>query len=449
MNLFLVNKKKITHVVLTLFLVLIFKAVLDLSCLFLVNDLFAVDFSFVLLPKRMGEAYAVLFFSTLLLANVFYDVYRPSRIVFFIYFVFLILPLLSIYGLRLDLASRNFVYMVLLGFFIAVFVSQFKYRIHVPVLSTQFVWLGLFLSVVMTLYVYACLIHGGALSRINFNMYNVYEVRSQANYGAYPFMSYLLSWQAYVINMIFLVVGLLKRSSLMVLIALLAQVVLFGMTNFKSFLFAPLLVTFLFFFSNRPLLLGWLLIGSLCTVGCSWMFYSVFGEVMMPSIFIRRLFLVPADIHFWYYDFFSQSQNPFVFLSNSFLAPFFSFPYDASVTSVISWEYLGREGGPNVGYLGDAYAHFGLWGMVVFSCILGMFLYVLDSVTASLPPAVAIAIISIPSMALVNSALFTTFLTHGFVMAFVSLWVLSGWLQKENSPCRGFRHGQVVTGGRG
>ena len=94
------------------------------------------------------------------------------------------------------------------------------------------------------------------------------------------------------------------------------------------------------------------------------------------------------------------------------------------VTRVISWAYWGRDFSPNVGYLGDAYAHFGGLGMILFSAVLAFVLRVVDSLRSADAQWLVAAMIAVPGMALVNSALLTALLTHGFLPAMLIIWLL-------------------------
>ena len=75
--------------------------------------------------------------------------------------------------------------------------------------------------------------------------------------------------------------------------------------------------------------------------------------------------------------------------------------------------------------MGDAYMQFGFAGMAVFAVILALILKVIDGVAARIPFTLACGVIAVPAMSLVNSALFTVLLTHGFIAAGVALWAIS------------------------
>src|SRR5699024_8716627 len=130
---------------------------------------------------------------------------------------------------------------------------------------------------------------------------------------------------------------------------------------------------------------------------------------------------------------FSKDWNPFMYLSTSILEPIIDNPYNLSITRIISWEYWNKDFGPNTGYLADAFANFGYFGMFLFSIMLSMLLKVLDSISVNLPTNFAPTLIIMPAIALTNSALFTTLLTHGFLVVLFALWVLYGLLERKNN----------------
>lgn len=431
---FKVSKSRLLNSFVVVLLAVAFKLSLDFASFHIINGAFGstlvFDFEFI----RFLESYLLLVFSSFFIAYIYFDSQNPSGIVYFSYYLFLIVPLLVIYGLRDGITSRPFSYMIIFSFFISIVVSQYLPRVKLPRAGSGVRQGSIFLFVVLSVYVYASLIVTGGLSRFNLDLYKVYEVRNKLDFSVLLFGGYLIPWQAHVINMFLLVLGLIKRSKIIVSCIFISQIILFGMTNFKSFLLAPFFVILIYFFSRRKNFFALMLLGATVTILVSVIIFLSTGEIMMPSIMIRRLYLVPADIHFWYYDFFSKLENPHIFLSNSILSPFFCYQYDVPITRVISWEYLNRDGGPNVGYLADAYAHFGFGGMIFFSFILGIFLNILDSVVRDSPTNASAAIIAVPAMALVNSGLFTTFLTHGLLLGFFFVWLSVGI--SRGSPLR-------------
>src|SRR5699024_8108593 len=105
--------------------------------------------------------------------------------------------------------------------------------------------------------------------------------------------------------------------------------------------------------------------------------------------------------------------------SHSFLSSIFDNPYNIVPIELVSTNYFGKDFNPNVGIWGDAYLNFGFLGVFLFSLILGIVLILFDSISDKSITLLSMSIIVIPSMSLVNSALFTSLLTHGILFAIV------------------------------
>ena len=426
------KKSHINSILLAVILAFALKASLDYTYLVVISKFFAntgfiISFSL----SKFIESYMLLGISTMILFLFFFKNKNPSRLVVLIHFTFVIIPILSLSGINASVLIPSFVYLTIFSFLVLILVTNNFPKIKLPKPSVKLLYILLAITAIITVYVYGYLIISGGLERLNFNFYKVYEVRQQLNLSRIPLMGYFLPWQGYIINMAVLIYALHKRYYFVVFLVIAAQILLFGMTNFKAFLLAPILVAGLAILPKKSNLLIYFTMAAFGVVFIAYLLFLMTEEIMIPSVFIRRLFFEPARIHFWYYDFFSK--NPHIWLSNSIFSFIFEYPYDRPVTRVVSWAYMGRDAGANVGYLGDAYANFGLAGMVAFSAILGAFLRILDGVASALPPNFATALIAIPAMSLVNSALFTTMLTHGFILAILCLWLLSGQMTKEQN----------------
>jgi hypothetical protein len=360
-----VKKRSVVGIVLTLSFALVYKALLDyVYTLYIVasfpDELFAFDVS----TGKVVQSFFLTAILAIAITLLYSDFSAPSRIVIFIYFTLVIVPLLSLYGLQN--APSSFIYIAVASFVVLMGVTRWFPRIRLPRLGIESLFIALMVVIAVTLYVYGQLISTGGLGRLSFNLDDVYTVRSQ--YGSEvraPLMGYLVPWQGYVLNVALFVYALYKRSYGLMFLSLGAQFLLFGMTNFKAFLFAPVLVLGFLMFSNRTRLFVLFLAGISFVVSMTYLLFLVTGEHMPPSLFIRRLLFVPANNHLLYYGFFSQSQNPHVLLSNSMLSSFVENPYRMSAVKVIAHAYWGRDFSPNVGYLGDAYAQFGFVGMMV------------------------------------------------------------------------------------
>jgi len=433
------TRVKSREVILAIVAVLLLRAILDFAYVHYIDPFFAKSlsvgvFSFSEINTiRLVESYVIVLLLGTWLAAFFYRQRRPSWIAPLLYFAFVILPLSSLYGLT-D-ASATFFYAATGSFAILIVVTELLPKVKIPRPGCDFVYLGLAAVFGMSVYVYGWLMLTGGLGRFSIDLLSVYEVRSEYVQTLGPFLGYFVPWQANVINLLLLLYAVHRRRYGLAGLALVAQLILFGMTGHKSFLLAPILSGGVYFLWDRKHVLCWMLGGAALFILGSYIVFLVTGNHLAPSLLIRRLFFVPAANHLIYFDYFSQPDHPFVMLSNSILAPFISYPYEMPVTRVISWAYWGRNFGPNVGYLGDAYAHFGFMGMFLFSMILGLFLRVVDSVGSRLPSNLVAAVIATPAWALTNSALFTSLFTHGLILAAILLWLLRA-LEERRSRAR-------------
>lgn len=379
---------------------------------------------------RLLESYVIVLILSIWLAASLYRRPRPSGIALVMYFVVVTVPLLSLYGLA-D-ASASFVYAAAGSFAVLIAVTGVLPRVKVPRPSHGLVYLVMITVAGICAYVYGWLVLTGGLGRLSFDLLSVYQVRAEAVQRFGPLMGYFVPWQAYVLNMVLFCWALARKKWWLVAAAVAVQLLLFGMVGVKAYLLAPVLASGIYLLWSRRNMLFYIFGAAFTLVLASYILFLVTGNHLAPSLFIRRLFFVPAANHLIYFDFFSQPEHPFVMLSNSILAPFIRYPYDMPMVRVIAWAYWGRDFSPNVGYLGDAFAHFGFMGMFLFSIILGLFLRVVDSVGSRLPTNLVAAVIATPAMALTNSALFTSLLTHGLIPAVVLLWLLRAI--KERKP---------------
>ncbi len=423
-------------VILTIIVILFLRIVLDFVYVNYVHEYFEYSypagfFSFAGIDSiRLLESYLVTLVLGVLLSVSMYRRWRPSGIALVLYFVVVMLPLFSLYGL--GNAPTEFIYAAAGSFAVLILVTGLFPKVKVRRSGYGILIIGALAVLGMSAYVYGVLLLSGGLSRLSFDLLSVYEVRAEYVQTKAPFIGYFVPWQANVVNMVFLSYALYKRNHWLIGLPIAAQALLFGMTGHKSFMLSPLLVVGVYVVWKWRNALSYIIGGAAILVLACYFLFVVSGDHLAPSIIIRRLFFVPAGNHLIYYDFFSRTENPFVTLSDSILSWFVKYPYDMPVTRVISWAYWGRDFGPNVGYLGDAFANFGFMGMFLFSMILGAFLSIVDSISSHLPENLAAAIIAVPAMALVNSALFTSLLTHGLILAVVLIWLLRSIVERQS-----------------
>jgi len=403
---------------------LLFRYVLDFFYLRFVTRFYASDFPLSGNdPLRLLESYAIVLMLCIWIANSLYRRWRPSGIVLILYFVVIMVPLSSLYGLA-D-APRLFIYAAVASISLLTSVRdllQMKLKLIKP--SRELVYIVITSLFGISIYVYGWLVFTGGLGRLNWDLLRVYEVRAEFASNLGPLMGYFLPWQGFVINIYGLLYAWKRRKPFLLSIFAVAQLLLFGMTGHKSFLLAPFLAIGVYMIWQKRNFFFLVVMGTTFLALVSYGYFLITGNLIVPAIFIHRLFFLPAKLHLLYYDFFSQPNHQFYMLSDSILRGVVRNPYDMPMMRVIALTYWGRESiNPNVGYLGDAYANFGVLGMFLFSVILGVVLWIVDSVGSGLPSNFVAAVIAVPAMALTQSPLFTSMNTHGFILAILMLWI--------------------------
>ncbi|SER69458.1 hypothetical protein SAMN04487944_10882 [Gracilibacillus ureilyticus] len=418
----------------TILFILLFKGLLEYGYLTFVHPLFEYSgFNVDVNGIKMLESYLVVILLSFLLAKLD-DYDKPSKIVVYILYLNLYLPISSLYWLENH--SRMYFWVISASILLLyLIISKFK-----PINNFQLKEgsnLAISILIGISLFVYGYLIAAGGLTRINLNLLDVYSTRQGYVNSSNTLITYLLPWQAHVINLTSLTYGLLKKRKSIIFITLFLQVFLFSMTNFKSFLFAPLVVLALHFLTKKGYKNGLLMFMSiLLSIFMSSMFflYKITGDILMLSIFLRRLFFAPSNLHFVYYEYFNQADK--YMLSHSILSRVTENPYGLTPVRLIARDVYGEDFSPNVGIFADAFLNFGFFGIFIFLIILGFVLVLLDSLARPAPFILAASIMAIPSMSLVNSAMFTSFATHGILFAIFVTWLTTSLFRKKNDSIK-------------
>lgn len=347
---------------------------------------------------------------------------NPSDFFLQLWYLLAYVPLLVLFALAG--ADGAYILLVSLCFGLLSLSRRFLPRVGMPAIKGG-KRIGLLLSIGISLFCYGVLIYASGL-RLNLSFAEVYGYRSQytESIRGVPLIGYVVDWQGYVINPTLFGLGLMRRRLGLLLLALALQILLFSITGLKSFFLAPLLIAAMLYLAHKPRKSGMTLaLGSGALVGLSSLAYLLLDNVWPLSMLIRRLLLLPARIQLVYYDFFSRHAK--ALLSHSVLSWFFSYPYEAPPSGLIAQVMdPTKTGGANTGFLADAYANFGIGGMLAFALLLALMLHFLDGLALNRGLVGALLPVCLPLFALLNSPLLTTLMTHGLLYGLLmsSLW---------------------------
>lgn len=268
-------------------------------------------------------------------------------------------------------------------------------------------------------------IYSGAVRYFNLNLLKVYDFReASADLASVGFMAYFNAWVYNIFSIFLMSYFLYRRKFMLFVVMFFIQVFFFGVSAHKGVLFYPVMIFFIWFYFRRTRAMSIMALGFSFVVAISILLFFVFDYSTAGSLFVRRVFFVPAKLTIDYFRFFSV--NDLVWWSNSVLEGFVHYPYQMSVPKEIG-QFNGSGSHANNGFISSGYAHAGLLGVAIYSLIFAYFLKVLDSVvlTSDVPVWLVLCMTIVPlRFALISSDLFATMLTHGLALSLLLVLLL-------------------------
>ncbi|QCI11300.1 hypothetical protein E6B08_07700 [Pseudomonas putida] len=409
------------HRFLFVFFVLLFRALLDASYITVIAGSFASE-GFVLDIQLLNyvSSWLIYVLSLFLLSD---RVRHVSHYFFATAVLSLVAPLTSLYGL--DASRPVFPVLISIGALVYAYLICCQNFINfrgLPVVLGGRV-LAVALSLVFVVFLVVWFYFSGAKSNLDFSA--VYEYREQnAELTAQGVFAYTNNWTFQVFTIYLICFALLARRYLIVVLLLAVQVYFFSIASHKSILFLPILVVSVWFYLGRSDSLLILPVACVGVMLLSLLSYSFLDDLWLSSLLSRRVFYVPADLCFVYFDYFSTHAQ--VYWSNSVLSSLFIYPYgDIGIPYVIGG-YLGKpDMGANNGFVSSGYAHAGLFGVFFYATLVGLLLKLVNDLSSGRMPiwvAVAISLVPLRSL-LLSSDLFTVMLTHGFGIAILMMYL--------------------------
>lgn len=260
---------------------------------------------------------------------------------------------------------------------------------------------------------------------INLSLSDAYERREAYKLAQIPLSSYLFTWSSNVILPMGFLHLIKEKKYILSAIPIFSILLLYTATGMKSMLFTiPIVLVFaLFLKSDRSavILAAILAVAAAC---CLLIFFWL-DEIMPISLFTRRVFLVPAQISNFYYDFFSKEGA--VELSHSIFSGFSSYRFEEEPARFMSRLYVGSESNFNTGIIADGFANFNKIGVFCWAVFLAFILRLLDSVSVGKNKTVAMAGYIMFLSSLSNAALITNLGTHGMAISIFMIYLLPSY----------------------
>ncbi|MDC9581148.1 hypothetical protein PSI15_06125 [Xenorhabdus sp. PR6a] len=335
----------------------------------------------------------------------------------------LLTPLIVLYGMDSILIIKPVFYSILSILFIKLLTTLSIKPPKIPIIRNG-EYIFYIVSFIMVLYLVLWYISSGAIKNINFDPRQVYDFReTNSKLTDIGILAYVNEWVYNVFSLSLLGYALWKKKYLLFTFIFICQIFFYSISAHKSVLFTPLFIIGIYFYFRHTRALSTIPIFFSSAIIISLMLYNIVGEISIPSMVIRRVFFVPAQLTYIYFDFFNQ--HDYEMWGNSILKHIKPSIYTEGVPKAIG-VYIGSEIYANNGYISSGFAQAGGIGILLYSLILGIYLKWLDIWSNKIPELwLAIILVVTPLRSLlISSDLFTVMLTHGLIIATFMLILL-------------------------
>lgn len=404
-----------------LFIFIIYKIILELIYIKIIVPIFyysGFTFSFNMYKYLILWIIALLFYPAIK-SN--FNKKNPSNsILTILYFAGMIpgIVLLSFMNVDYFIISLYFCYWIsitILNIFIP------KIEIKKPSYKLCKVYTYLIVSYFIAIILFISLKYTGL--RMNFNLFNVYELRTEAlNFQLPSILDYSFA-SAKVFLPIAFIYFLSDRKNLIAFFIFFIQFLAFSIDGSKSTIFSIILIYLCYKFyhglPNKIFYFGLVLFSFLGWIEC-----LLFKSYYLVNFLIRRLMFIPNLLHIYYFDYFSRNDKDY--FRQGVMGRFgMKSPYEVSIPNIIGKKYMGSESIiANNGLFSDAYYNLGILGIIILPLFIIVALRILDTCSKGIKYSILISVITTSAYTLISSSFFTVMLTHGFLIVCLSLLFL-------------------------
>lgn len=410
---------------------LLFKILLEINYVYFIYPVFSyikfiLDINFI----KMLESY--FFFITGFLVLPFDDK-KVSNSLLYVLFIFNFIPLSSYYFLTNN--YREYMYSVFLTYVIlGAILNKFQYRYVGLKKYKNIKRIKINFNYILLLPIICFIIYSlKNISKINLEVFileNIYNIRSKLKLNG--IVGYLVPWFGNIIIPAFILENFLKNKKIYCIIGFLFQMLFFSMFPFKTFLVLPFfMIINCLLWKRKNSNLNIINFFNLIII-ISMVLYYIFDKLVFLSLIVRRVFLVPAQINFIYYDYIYQGGKK-LFYSGGQIGKLFNleYPHNIDFANYIGKIYFLNEGtSANTGLFADAYVNLGFLGIILITIFLSIFLLLVDKISIN-NKVFSFGILVFYINILTNTSFFTAILTHGLGLA-VILILLNG-VDSENN----------------
>lgn len=259
--------------------------------------------------------------------------------------------------------------------------------------------------------------------RFSFSLDTVYDLRMEEREFDMPIILSYLSSAANTLLPLFLIYFLNNKNKIMTILLSVIILLNFGIGGHKLVIFMFLLCFLGYWFFRLKMLkyYGWIF-ASICAI--TLIEYLVFNKFIITNLTTFRMFYIPAQINYWYYDFFTT--NEFDYFRQGMLRWIgFESPYRTNLAFLIGDLYMGSESTrANNGLFTDAYMNLGTIGVITFPFIVVMIIRYIDACTVGLSERFVFLPIMVTMLSLLSTTFSTALVTSGLILMMLTLYFL-------------------------
>lgn len=354
------------------------------------------------------------FFLIIYLLSLFY-LQKKSSFIYALYVVlglFLLIPNYVMYAFS-DTYRIVFYSINIFFFFIAV-ISPRKFKIRTVYMDSRVEY---YLFIIFAIIIFIPIFNDFRFN-INVNVLtfsDIYSTRAIFKSHLSKISSYFYTWEVKVVAPIMLIYSMIRKNKLLALISLLILLYIFLVSGQKSVYMTPVALLIFYFLGKTYEKKINIMLTSLLFALFAFHFIDTYIEHnLFQSIFVRRVFFIPALLNQYYFEFFTHN---YMYLSHSIFSPFIENRYHLDPSLLIGLEYYGSaKVSANNGIVADGYMNFGMTGVAIYSFLFSVMLMFLNSINFDKR---YFGIFVIYMMTFRGSAFLTVMLTHGFLILLV------------------------------
>lgn len=255
----------------------------------------------------------------------------------------------------------------------------------------------------------------------------IYDVRAQATANGNLLTAYLFGPLTKFALPILIVFGFIQKKTWAIVAGIVAMLYVFVINPHKALFFSIFLVILFYFFRNYTAKAGLMLTGTVGIIVITMLVSLVTGNILMESIFVRRLFFVPVQICDSYFTFFN---NDYIYLSHSVLNHCIDYPYSYEPAFLMGDIMHNRpQTSCNTGIIGDGYMNFGHLGVLISILCATFIVKFIESMNIH---HAFFGIVIVMMFLFLNGAFLTSLLTHGIIFfLLVAVFLLKDTQQTE------------------